>query len=147
MTDSTWTDENESTADVSITVLKQDRVIMALMNPAFKTITDALRSEGVSMPTFNRWKNQDPGFVRRYREMRESVWEVGKTRLSSVAAKAVDTLMECMSSQGASWASKVNAASVALMYSDKLIDNQRLEARIEKMERDLADAASAGEEA
>lgn len=145
MTDGAMWQQNDADVEpqgkeVDITVLKQDRVIMALMNPAYKTISAALAAEGVSMPTFHRWRTTDPEFVRRYREMRNTVWEAGKTRLSSAAMTAADTLFECMTNTRASWNVRVLAASTVLQYSDKLLDNQRIEERLERMEKDLADA-------
>ena len=109
----------------------QERAIIALLSEP--TLKAAATSAGISETTLWRWL-RDPTFKDSYRKARSDALAQATARLQTLAAEAVETLVEVHRNQQIGAHIRVSAARTLLELAYKVHEMEDLEARIEALE-------------
>jgi hypothetical protein len=113
---------------------KQEQAVGALLaNP---TIVAAAEAVGVSERTIREWLKL-PCFAAAFREARRQVVEAAIARVQQLTGKATEALDAALDSADAKV--KVRAAALVLSHAVKGVDTADMLARLEEMERQLAE--------
>ncbi|HBQ26326.1 MAG TPA: hypothetical protein DD791_08030 [Syntrophomonas sp.] len=113
---------------------KRELLICALLTEP--TVQEAAAKVKIGTTTAFRWL-QEPDFQREYQEARKQAVSQAIAQLQQATTHAVATLVEIMSDQEATPASRVSAAKTVLEMSMKAIELDDLANRIERLEQAL----------
>lgn len=115
---------------------KQEKAVVALL--AAPTVQAAAEAAGVSERTLWRWLQQ-PEFKEAYRQARREAVSHAIGRLQQATTRAVETLEEVMGNPEAKESARVSAAKTVLDAALKALELEDLEARVEELERMMAE--------
>jgi hypothetical protein len=119
---------------------KQEVAIAALLTAP--TIADAADTASISEPTLWRWLQRED-FQTAYRQARREAVSQAVAYLQRVAGEAVDTLRAVMQDAQKPASARVSAARAVLDLAIRGVELEDLEARIQTLERCLADRVEA----
>jgi hypothetical protein len=115
---------------------KKEQAIAALLSSP--TIASAAKAVGVSERTIRNWL-KDPEFAAAYRRARQQVVEVTIGRIQQLTAPAAHTMEELL--EEGSPAERLRVASMVMTYALKGLETADTQARLEEMERRIAELA------
>ncbi|MEZ4287761.1 MAG: helix-turn-helix domain-containing protein [Polyangiales bacterium] len=107
--------------------------------------SEAADAAGVTRPTVNRWKNQDPQFVAALNEGRKALYQQFSDGVTALLPKAVKALGESLESEDL--ATRLKAASLVMRTcyvapSDAETDPQKLQTQWKRADSDKRFKAS-----
>jgi hypothetical protein len=114
---------------------KQEQLIAALLS--HPTVEAAAKAIGIADTTAARWM-KTPEFQAAYREVRREAMRQTTARLQEAAREAVDALREVQRT-GESESARVSAARTILEQSIKAADMEDVQARLEALEKAVAE--------
>lgn len=115
---------------------KEELLVAALLSEP--TIERAARRAGISRRTALRWM-ADPNFDEQYRQAKRELLAHAMGRLRRVSSRAVDELLAVIEDPGASSASRVTASRTVLEMALRSHEDEELELRIQRLERQTFD--------
>lgn len=115
---------------------KRMEAIVALLH--HRTVSEAAKTVGIGETTLYRWL-REPDFQEAYREAKYDVVQQALSQLQQACGEAAGVLREIMKDPKVPPYTRVSAARTILETSIKAVEQDVLEARIEKLEQFIED--------